>query len=202
MPPVRSARNRKPPPDGFDDIEDTLLEFGNKMKDAENASHEGKRRHEVLWPIFQISHQRSRYIYELYYDKEAISKMLYEWLLKNGYADANLIAKWKKQGYEKLCCLRCIQTKETNFSSTCICRVPKVQLKEDQTIECRLPSELSSSSSIVEVKRLLLPDCACRPSNLAKSSGEVESTNRDDATALSGARSIALFCNFSILPAR
>lgn len=58
MPPVRSARNRKPPPDGFDDIEDTLLEFSNKMKDAENASHEGKKRHEVMWPIFQISHQR------------------------------------------------------------------------------------------------------------------------------------------------
>ncbi|KAL8821307.1 MAG: hypothetical protein Q9223_000628 [Gallowayella weberi] len=136
MPPVRSTRNRKPPPDGFEDIEDTLLEFGNKMKDAENASHEGKKRHEVLWPIFQINHQRSRYIYELYYVKEAISKHLYEWLLKNGYGDANLIAKWKKQGYEKLCCLRCVQTKETNFNSTCICRVPKVQLKEDQTIEC------------------------------------------------------------------
>ncbi|KAG7007995.1 tRNA N6-adenosine threonylcarbamoyltransferase [Physcia stellaris] len=102
MPPVRSARNRKPPPDGFDDIEDTLLEFSNKMKDAENASHEGKKRHEVMWPIFQISHQRSRYIYELYYEKEAISKQLYDWLLKNGYADANLIAKWKKQGYEKV----------------------------------------------------------------------------------------------------
>lgn len=55
---MRTTRNRKPPPDGFDDIEDTLLEFANKMKDAENASHEGKRRNEVLWPIFQISHQR------------------------------------------------------------------------------------------------------------------------------------------------
>lgn len=78
----------------------------------------------------------SRYIYDLYYEKEAISKQLYDWLLKNGYADANLIAKWKKQGYEKLCCLRCIQTKETNFNSTCICRVPRAQLKEDQEIEC------------------------------------------------------------------
>lgn len=61
MPPIRSARNRKPPPDGFDDIEDTLLEFGNKMKDAENASHEGKKRNEVLWPIFQITHQRKHH---------------------------------------------------------------------------------------------------------------------------------------------
>ena len=58
MPAIRSARNRKPPPDGFDDIEDTLLEFANKMKDAENASHEGKKKHEMLWPIFQITHQR------------------------------------------------------------------------------------------------------------------------------------------------
>lgn len=126
MPPIRTARNRKPPPAGFDDLEDTLLEFSNKMKDAENASHEGKKKYEVLWPIFQISHQRmscssprhweirfywllppsyltgSRYIYELYYEKEAISKELYDFLLKNKYADANLIAKWKKQGYEKV----------------------------------------------------------------------------------------------------
>ncbi|KAI9881354.1 MAG: hypothetical protein M1830_003361 [Pleopsidium flavum] len=160
MPPLRTARNRKPPPDGFEDIEDTLLEFSNKMKDAENAPHEGKKRHEVLWPIFQINHQRSRYIYDLYYEKEAISKQLYDYLLKNGYANGDLIAKWKKQGYEKvptasrnllsiggfytsdkltppqLCCLPCIQTKETNFNATCICRVPKAQLKEDQTIEC------------------------------------------------------------------
>lgn len=41
-------------------------------------------------------------MYELYYEKEAISKELYDWLLKNGYADAMLIAKWKKTGYEKV----------------------------------------------------------------------------------------------------
>lgn len=59
MPPVRTSRNRKPPPEGFDEIEDTLLEFSNKMKDAENASHDGMKKHEMLWPIFQISHQRA-----------------------------------------------------------------------------------------------------------------------------------------------
>lgn len=75
MPAIRTAKNRKPPPgknipihiletftdgypDGFEDIEDTLLEFQNKMKDAENASHEGKKKHEMQWPIFQITHQR------------------------------------------------------------------------------------------------------------------------------------------------
>ncbi|KAF2841642.1 cell cycle control protein cwf14 [Patellaria atrata CBS 101060] len=137
MPAVRTARgSRKPPPEGFEDIEDTLLEFANKMKDAQNESHEGKKRHEMLWPIMQITHQRSRYIYDLYYEREAISKQLYDWLLKNNYADANLIAKWKKQGYEKLCCVRCIQTKETNFNATCICRVPRNQVGDGKDIQC------------------------------------------------------------------
>lgn len=53
--------------------------------------------------LFSFGCIGSRYIYDLYYEKEAISKQLYDWLLKNGYADANLIAKWKKQGYEKVC---------------------------------------------------------------------------------------------------
>lgn len=103
MPAIRHASKRKAPPAGFSDIEDDLLVFSNKMKDAENASSNNVPRHQVLWPIFQISHQRSRYVYDLYYEKEAISKELYDWLLKNGYADAMLIAKWKKTGYEKVC---------------------------------------------------------------------------------------------------
>jgi len=60
---------------------------------------------------------------------------LYAYLLKNKYADAALIAKWKKQGYEKLCCVKCVQTKETNFSSTCICRVPKATLEKGEEFE-------------------------------------------------------------------
>lgn len=105
MPAIRHASKRKAPPAGFSDIEDDLLIFSNKMKDAENAPTTNVPRHQVHWPIFQISHQRSRYVYELYYEKEAISKELYEWLLKNGYADKMLIAKWKKTGYEKVCWL-------------------------------------------------------------------------------------------------
>jgi bud site selection protein 31 len=38
---------------------DRAFEFANKMKDAENASHEGKKKHEMLWPVFQITHQRT-----------------------------------------------------------------------------------------------------------------------------------------------
>lgn len=103
MPAIRHSSKRKPPPEGFSDIESDLLIFANKMKDAQNKPPPPGPHHQAQWEIFQISHQRSRYIYDLYYEKEAISKQLYEWLLKNGYADAMLIAKWKKPGYEKVC---------------------------------------------------------------------------------------------------
>ena len=149
MPRIRTTRT-KAPPEGFDEIEPTLLEFAQKLKDgtstlpikASNAcvvkttQNDVKKKNEALWPVFQINHQRSRYIYDLYYKREAISTELYQWLLKQNYADANLIARWKKQGYEKLCCLKCIQTKETNFGTACICRVPKAKLAKGVVVEC------------------------------------------------------------------
>lgn len=68
-----------------------LDDYAKKMRDAENESHEGKRKAESLWPIMRISHARSRYIYELYYKREAISRELYDWLLKEGYADVKSV---------------------------------------------------------------------------------------------------------------
>ncbi len=44
---------------------------------AETEPHEGKRRVEALWPIFKIHHQRSRYIFDLYYKRDAISRGIY-----------------------------------------------------------------------------------------------------------------------------
>ncbi|CAG5897508.1 unnamed protein product [Menidia menidia] len=131
MPKVK--RSRKPPPDGWELIEPTLDELDQKMREAETEPHEGKRKVESLWPIFRLHHQRSRYIFDLFYKRKAISRELYEYCIKEGYADKNLIAKWKKQGYENLCCLRCIQTRDTNFGTNCICRVPKSKLEVVRT---------------------------------------------------------------------
>jgi hypothetical protein len=71
---TRLRRFRKPPPEGWELIEPTIEEFDSKMREAESESHEGKRKVEALWPIFRLHHQRSRYIYELYYKRKAISK--------------------------------------------------------------------------------------------------------------------------------
>ncbi|RKP10497.1 maternal g10 transcript [Thamnocephalis sphaerospora] len=135
MPKIRRQRSRKPPA-GFEDIEETLQEFQKKMRDVENEPHEGKRKAESIWPVFRLHHQRSRYVYELFFKRRAISRELYNYLLKEGYADANLIAKWKKPGFEKLCCLRCIQSRDTNFGTACVCRVPRSNLEEGKVVEC------------------------------------------------------------------
>lgn len=71
----------------------------------------------------------------MYYKKKEISKALYDYCLKEKLADAALISKWKKNGYEKLCCLRCISSAEHNFEGNCICRVPKSE-RGDKVIEC------------------------------------------------------------------
>jgi len=135
MPKIKTSRT-KPPPEGFDEIEAILDTYATKMRDTENEDHEGKRKNEALWPIMRIAHTRTRYVFDLYYKREAISKELYDWLVKEGYADANLMAKWRKAGYEKLCCVRCIQSRDTNYGATCICRVPKAQLKGGVVVEC------------------------------------------------------------------
>ncbi|KXS19158.1 protein BUD31 [Gonapodya prolifera JEL478] len=136
MPKIKKART-KPPPDGWEEIEPTLTELNQKLREAENEPHEGKRKAESLWPIFRVHHQRSRYIYELYYKRHVISKELYDYCVNERYADATLIAKWRKPGFERLCCLQCIQTRDTNFGTTCVCRVPKDKLETGRVVECR-----------------------------------------------------------------
>jgi len=135
MPKIRRTR-RRPAPDGWELIEPTLEDLEEKMKEAEADPHEGKRKVEAIWPIFKIHHQRSRYIFDLYFRRKAISKELYDYCLDEGVGDRNFIAKWKKQGYENLCCLRCIQTRDTAFGTNCICRVPKSKLEEGRVVEC------------------------------------------------------------------
>lgn len=124
MPKVKT--NRIKYPDGWELIEPTLRELDAKMREgwasyfflyslsyslpmkvilsylclaAENDSHDGKRKCETLWPIFRIAHQRSRYIFDIYYKTNEISKELYEFCLEQGYGDRNLIAKWKKVSF-------------------------------------------------------------------------------------------------------
>lgn len=123
MPRIRTLTTKKAP-EGWDDVAPQLEEFANQMREAVNEPHEGKRRNEATWRITKIHWERSRYVFELYYKKKAISKELYDHLLLEKQADANLIAKWRKPGFEYLCSLMAIDKRNSHFNTTAICRVP------------------------------------------------------------------------------
>lgn len=132
-------KKTSPPPQGYDKIAPTILKYKQKLKTATtnnttntNASSSSTTdtfppgtKPTSLWPIYKITHDVTRYVYDLY-QRDKISNELYTWLTLQDYVDALLIAKWKKQGYEKLCCTQCIGGGAGG--GACICRVPKVEL--------------------------------------------------------------------------
>lgn len=130
------APRTKKPPGGYDKVEPTLTKLLAKLKDAQKQSLKAETKTTSLWPIFKLNHQISRYVYLMHYERKLISKELYGYLLRQEYVNADLIAKWKKQGYENLCCVRCIIVSEKNHGTTCICRVPKDKLGDRDNDGC------------------------------------------------------------------
>ena len=55
MPKVKTNKTKKFPK-GWDIIEPTLKELQQQMRDVENAPIEGKRKPEVIWPIYKLHH--------------------------------------------------------------------------------------------------------------------------------------------------
>ncbi|XP_045152824.1 protein BUD31 homolog [Echinops telfairi] len=127
-------RSQKAPPDGLELIKCCFDEMDQKLREVDTEPHEGKRKWRSLWPTFRIHHENTRSIFDFFYKTRAMS---YEYRIKEGYANKNLIAKWKKQSIENLCCLSCIQTWDTNFGINCIGWVPKSKFEVGRIIECR-----------------------------------------------------------------
>ncbi|KAJ3645586.1 hypothetical protein Zmor_023229 [Zophobas morio] len=124
MPKVR--RSKKTPKEGRELNDPTLDELAQKMGEVEIESHEDKRRSESLWPIFTIAHQRSKFAYDLFCRRKATIRELHGCCLPENTADKNLTEKWRNPDYKNLCCVRC--TEDTNFGTSCICRVLKGNL--------------------------------------------------------------------------
>ena len=129
------SKKKHSKPAGYDYLEPTLNALDDELRQAINSTHQGKAKRESLWPIHQVNYQRSRYIYDMYYKYKKISKELYDYLLKEKVADADLIAKWKKPGYENLCSTFVIDKRNFPFGSTAICRVPRQNLDGKKIFE-------------------------------------------------------------------
>jgi hypothetical protein len=53
-------------------------------------------------------------------------KLISPFVVLQKLADANLMAKWKKAGYERLCCTHAINPRNHNFGTVSVCRVSKM----------------------------------------------------------------------------
>ena len=129
------GRKNKAPPAGYEYVEPTLTILENELREKVNEPHEGLRKSESQWPVHQINWQKSRYIYDMYYVHERISKQVYDYCLENKIVDAGLIAKWKKPGYDRLCSTYAINPQNYKFGTVSICRVPSNQLPPGSEVE-------------------------------------------------------------------
>eukprot|EP00584_Thalassiosira_punctigera_P007162 CAMPEP_0172534526 /NCGR_PEP_ID=MMETSP1067-20121228/6857_1 /TAXON_ID=265564 ORGANISM="Thalassiosira punctigera, Strain Tpunct2005C2" /NCGR_SAMPLE_ID=MMETSP1067 /ASSEMBLY_ACC=CAM_ASM_000444 /LENGTH=242 /DNA_ID=CAMNT_0013319331 /DNA_START=133 /DNA_END=858 /DNA_ORIENTATION=- len=133
----------KKPPRGFEKLAPVLSALENELRDKVRESNAGKRNTESMWPVHQINWQRSRYVYDMHYTHDQISKKVYDYCIKNKLVDAALIAKWKKPGYERLCSTYVINSNNYKFGTTSICRVPlkdrspEQMAAQDPTTGCR-----------------------------------------------------------------
>jgi len=127
-----SIRRNRPPPIGYEVVEPVLDALANEIRDRVKESNVGKRNTESIWPVHQISWQRSRYVYDMFYTYNRISRKVYDHCIKNKIIDASLIAKWKKPGYERLCSTYVINPANYKFGTTSICRVPLKDRSEMQ----------------------------------------------------------------------
>jgi bud site selection protein 31 len=130
--PTKWNQKRRTPPPGFEDVEPVLEALENELRDKVKETNAKQRKQEAMWPVHQINWQKSRYIYDLYYTHERISKEVYQYCIQQKLVDPALIAKWKKPGYERLCSTYVISPVNYKFGTTSLCRVPWKDRSEDQ----------------------------------------------------------------------
>lgn len=72
----------------------------------------------------------------MYWRYGRISRDVYDYCIRTKLVDGALMAKWRKPGYGKLCSTYVINSRNYNFGTVSICRVPPQSLGEDRAIEC------------------------------------------------------------------
>lgn len=128
----RWASKKKKPPVGFDVLEPVLDALDNELRDKVKESNENKRKTESVWPVHQINWQKSRFVYDMFYTHQRITRKVYDYCIQQKLVDPALIAKWKKPGYERLCSTYVINPTNYKFNTTSICRVPLKDRGEEQ----------------------------------------------------------------------
>ena len=121
-----------PVPEDFDVIEPTLTALDEELRRKSSEHVQGKRRVESNWIVHQIDWQKTRYVHDMRYKYERISQEAYDYCVRNKMINGPLSEKWFEQGYERLCSLYAIDSRNFKFGGTSICRVPRQKLGADQ----------------------------------------------------------------------
>lgn len=116
-------KTRKAPP-GIEHVSEKLIEFEARTREALNEPMDDKRRNEISWPMHRLHYEKNRYLYDMHFKENKISKKLLDYLVNQKLADGKLMAKWRRPGYERLCSLMVITKSNTNFGTTGVCRTP------------------------------------------------------------------------------
>ena len=122
------------PPADWHTISEYIGFTERRMREIVSEDRKGEKIAVQCWPIFRLHNERTRHIYNLAKSGD-ISKELYKYCVRSFYCDHILVSYWKRNGYEALCCLRCVQN-DSRYGNLCICRVPKRNLGESASIEC------------------------------------------------------------------
>lgn len=61
---------------GWELIEEVILDFESQMKEAVNEEHEGKRKCELTWKVHRIHWEKNRFIHDLMYKRKVMSREL------------------------------------------------------------------------------------------------------------------------------
>ena len=129
------GRKQRPPPVGWEVVEPTLTAIDNELRDRVNESHEGKRKAESQWPVHQLNWQRTRYIYDMHYKYNRISKEVVDHCAENKIIDRGLMSYWLRPGYDRLCSTFSVDTANSKFGAVSVCRVPSKVLDDNQIVE-------------------------------------------------------------------
>lgn len=110
-------------------VERELERIQEEMHSAIYDFDSSARREVRMWKVLQLNHRRTRYLHEMY-KEGSISAKFYGACINRRVVDRDLARAWERNGYERACCLICIQREP----SSCICRVPLRKMKEP--VEC------------------------------------------------------------------
>ncbi|KAI4291949.1 bud site selection protein 31 [Pancytospora philotis] len=128
------VRLAKSPPEEFSKVRDFLATIKQKMTRVEENARDGELKASVH-EIYRLYRLRTWHLHQEYLGGN-FSARLYRFLVGQKYIDTNLVRHWKKNGYENLCCLRCIQPRGGG-EKVCLCRTPqKYRSTDDADLSC------------------------------------------------------------------